>query len=259
VLGGVGFVLAAAGTTLTDIHSLLDEFLPAHGAGGNDPFSAFEEMALRLAQARGRLSTWGAPLFLWFASRLFATARTTLNQVFDVPERRRFYVTLGLEVALVLITTALFAANALITGPTFGDNWVVRFLALCSAFGFSVILFGAVYLLAPARRLPWHTIVVASLVASLAFEVAKRLFALYVAEFVTLDRLVSNANVIGVLLFIIWFYYMAAAFLLGAEVGAAYDEGARERAARTPPPPPAPPPGSAEGGRTPSPGARSGT
>ena len=229
ILGGLGYVLHAVGAPLTDVHGLLDEFLPAHGAGGLDPFSAFEEVVLRVADNRGELSLWGAPLFLWFASRFFGSARHALNQVFDAEEGRGFHVTLGMEVSLVVVTALLFAGNAIISGPAFGGSWLARFLALCSAFGFSLTLFATVYLLAPARRLPWHTIVVAATVASLAFEIAKRLFALYVVEFATLDRLISNANVIGMLLFIIWLYCMAAAFLLAAEVGSAYDEAARER------------------------------
>jgi len=228
VLGGVGYMLHTLGSQ-TDIHSLLDEFLPAHGAGGTDPFSAFEEIAQGIADSRGQLSIWGALLFVWFATRFFASVRHALNAVLDAEEGRPPWVALGADFSLVVFTALLFAGNALISTQTFVSGWAARFLGLCSAFGFGVVLFAAIYVVAPARRLPWHTVVVASLVASLAFEVAKRLFALYLAQFVTLDQLVSNANVIAMLLFLMWLYYMAFAFLFGAEVGGAYDELVRER------------------------------
>jgi len=56
-----------------------------------------------------------------------------------------------------------------------------------------------------------------------AFELAKRLYALYVARFVTFDRVTSDANLIGFLLFILWIYYTAYVFLLGGEVAETYD------------------------------------
>lgn len=229
VLGGAGYVLHQFGTSSADIHQLLDEFLPAHGSGGDDPFSNFETIAATIAANRGRLSIWGAPLFLWLASRFYGTVRYTLNQVFEAPERRPFLLGIATELLLVVATAVLFVANGLITAQAFVGGWAGRFLALLSAFGFSVVLFAMVYRVAPARRLPWHTVVVASLVASLAFELAKKLFALYLAGFATMDRFVSNTNVIALLLFIAWLYYMACAFLLGAEVGGAYDAVVRER------------------------------
>lgn len=231
VLGGVGYALHAVGASVTDIHGLLDEFLPAHDAGGTDPFSTYEEIALTIAENRGRLSTWGAPLFLWFATHFYGTVRHALNIVFDVKEERRFWVRMGADASLAVVTVLLFAANAVLSAQTFVGGWPARFLGLLSAFGFGVLLFAAVYSVAPARRLPWHTIVVASLVASLAFELAKKFFALYLAGFATMDRLASNANVIAILLFVIWLNYIAFAFLLGAVVAGVYDGVMRERTA----------------------------
>ena len=49
---------------------------------------------------------------------------------------------------------------------------------------------------------------------ALAFEVAKRLYALYVSHFVTLDRLASNANVGAFILLILWIYYTNCVFLI---------------------------------------------
>ena len=229
VLGVVGYALHAIGVSETDVHGLLDEFLPAHDSGGSDPFSTYEEIAQTLAQNRGQLSIWGAPLFLWFATHFYGTVRHALNVIFAAPEKRRWFVALGTDASLAVVTVLLFAINAVLTGQTFVGGWPARFLGLLSAFGFGVLLFATVYAMAPARRLPWHTVVVASLVASLAFELAKRLFALYLAQFATMDRLASNANVIAILLFVIWLNYMAFAFLLGAVVAGTYDGVMRER------------------------------
>jgi membrane protein len=80
-----------------------------------------------------------------------------------------------------------------------------------------------VYKVAPSRRIGWRTALVAAAFTAVAFEIAKRLFALYVARFATFDRLASDANVVGFFLFLLWVYYTCYVFLLGGEVAETYD------------------------------------
>src|SRR5207249_4276411 len=63
----------------------------------------------------------------------------------------------------------------------------------------------------------------AAVFCSLGFEVAKRLYALYVTRFATLDRVASDANIVALFLFLLWVYYTAYLFLLGGEVAEMYD------------------------------------
>jgi uncharacterized BrkB/YihY/UPF0761 family membrane protein len=58
---------------------------------------------------------------------------------------------------------------------------------------------------------------------AVAFEIAKRLYALYLTRFATIDRLLSDANAVAFLLFLLWIYYMAFVFMLGGEVAETYD------------------------------------
>src|SRR5204862_1297133 len=83
---------------------------------------------------------------------------------------------------------------------------------------FSTLLFFVIFKFLPSRRIYWRTGVVASLFCAVGCEIAKRLYALYVARFVTFDRVASDANLIGVLLFILWIYYTAYMFRLGGDV-----------------------------------------
>ncbi len=47
-----------------------------------------------MAEYGSRLSLYAVPAFLWFSTRLFASIRTALNQMYDVsvrpPKRRHF-------------------------------------------------------------------------------------------------------------------------------------------------------------------------
>src|SRR5437879_13871717 len=96
--------------------------------------------------------------------------------------------------------------------------WRLRFSLEHAAFAAGVLLVFGTFKLLPSRRIHWRTALVAAVFCSLGFEVAKRLYALYVLRFATLDRLASDANVVGLALFLLWVYYTAYLFLLGGEV-----------------------------------------
>src|SRR5947207_609693 len=183
---------------------------------------------------RGRLTAFGLPLFVWFSSRLFGGVRAALNEVFDTDERRPWPVAKLLDLAMVLGAGALLvlsglvaaweAGNALLmSSSSFALDWLWRFSLETAAFAAGVLLFFGIFKLLPSRRIHWRTALVAAVFCSLGFEVAKRLYALYVLRFATLDRLASDANVVGLALFLLWVYYTAYLFLLGGEVAETYD------------------------------------
>jgi len=133
----------------------------------------------------------------------------------------------------VLITGSLLVANGLLAayeahfaeavGHSFLLEWFWRFSLETVAFGLGILLFYCVFKLLPSRRIPWRTALVAAVFCSLGFEVAKRLYALYVTRFVTFDQVASDANAVGLLLFLLWVYYTAYLFLLGGEVAETFD------------------------------------
>jgi membrane protein len=75
----------------------------------------------------------------------------------------------------------------------------------------------------------WDTALVAAAVAALGFEIAKKLYSLYLANFATIDRLISNTNAIALLLLVVWIYAIAVIFLFGGEVAETYDLMRRQR------------------------------
>ncbi len=229
----VGLLLAALGylvqhqitTQQVDVHQLLQRFLPAAmGVGDAEAFARVEQALSGLVAQRGRLTVIAVPLFLWFSTRLFGSLRVALNDIFDTDERRPWPVAKLLDLAMVLVAAALLVANALFSAIGGGkDAFVWRFAAQLGALAFGTGLFFLIYKLLPSRRIYWRTGLVASLFCAVAFEVAKQLYALYVTRFATLDRVASDANVVGVLLFLLWIYYTAYVFLLGGEVAETYD------------------------------------
>jgi membrane protein len=219
----VGLVLAVVGYLVEyqiaihqlNVHELLQRFLP-ESPGASDRFGFIERALDDLVERRGGLTLLAAPLFLWFSTRMFGGLRAALNEVFDTEENRPWPVAKLTDLAMVFAGGALFLANA------FASTSKGVVTQLESLF-FSTLLFFIIFKFLPSRRIYWRTGLVASLFCAVGFEVAKRLFALYVSHFVTFNRAASNANLIAVLLLLLWIYYTAFIFLLGGEVAETYD------------------------------------
>jgi membrane protein len=217
----VGLVLAVVGYLVQyqiavhqlNVHELLQRFLPEASEG---TFGFIERALENLVARRGRLTLLAAPLFLWFSTRMFGGLRAALNEVFDTEENRPWPIAKLTDLAMVFAGGALFLANAF-ASTSKGLH------AQLGTLLFSTVLFFIIFKFLPSRRIYWRTGLVASLFCAVGFEVAKRLYTLYVARFVTLDRAASNANIIAVLLLLLWIYYTAYVFLLGGEVAETYD------------------------------------
>ena len=205
-----------------------------------------ERLLSGISRNRGQLSLYAALGFLWFSTRLFAGIRTALNDIYDVslrPTPPRGILTLFLlaklrDASMVIATVILFLANTLLsTGlavlqargaasvPQLGFfvSTVGRFLGELLAFAFSVSLFYITYRYASVRRLPWRTALLGATFTALLFELAKRLYALYLANFASFESLGGDANLGAIVLFVLWVYYTALVFLLGAVVAETWE------------------------------------
>ena len=223
----------------------MERFFPPHDTTpGQDPFAAVEALLGRLVLAARELSAVAVPAFLWFSTRLFASARTSLNEIYDVhvrPVRRHFAIGYLIgklrDLRMVLLTLLLFLANTgLSTGlailearglalaPRFGFllSTAGQLVGQLLAFMFLVSLFFSVYHYAAMRPIPWRAALVASLFSALLFEAAKRLFGVYIrnrfGQSVTVDVDIGSA-----ILFVLWMYYSSLVFLLGGVVAETWE------------------------------------
>ena len=227
------------------VTDFIERFFPPHSQlPGQDPFAAVEGFLGRLVVAARELSVVAVPAFLWFSTRLFASARTSLNEIFDVhvrPVRRHFVVAYLAgklrDLGMVLLVLVLFLVNTVLTtglallqvrGRTLAPGFdflltsVGRAASELLAFGFLISLFFTVYHFASMRRPPWRATAVASLFSAVMFEVAKRLFGLYVRNQVA-QRYAVDVNVGAAVLFVLWMYYSSLVFLLGGVVAETWE------------------------------------
>jgi membrane protein len=225
-----GYVLNVSPEDIGAVRSALQLVLPDHGAGVGDPLAQAERLIDRVVASRQEFSLFGIPLFILFSTRLFASVRIALDRVLGVETKRRWRHDLLHDLGLVVIVTGLFSANTLLTLPFFGELLNNSIVSHGVAMMFSTVLFFVVYSLSPTQKPRWDLSLVAAVAAAVTFEVSKILFGVYLRTFVTVDRLISNANAIALLLFALWIYVTTLIFLLGGEVAKSRHERKLARA-----------------------------
>jgi YihY family inner membrane protein len=242
-------------STSQDLHQLFQRLVPpGSGDEGGGPFSLVEKWMLGFIRARATVSLYAIPLFLWSSTRLFASVRTALTLVYDAPRRtegRHFLLSyLGgklRDAMMVMLTLALVVGNAVLTtvirlvdargrdmsagAPALGFfvGGLGHALTELLAFAFSLSLFYVVYRHASPRRLPRWAAVAGSLFTALLFEAAKQLFGWYLHNLAVVSRFSLDANIGALILFVLWLYYTALVFLLGAVVAETGDLWIRQR------------------------------
>jgi uncharacterized BrkB/YihY/UPF0761 family membrane protein len=254
VLQGLGLVLQRTEFfALADPDRLLQSLLPAHAHGvpGRDPFALIEGMVGAIQGYQSQITWVAVPAFLWFGSRLFGSVRSTLSQVYDAqgPQRHsrvvvdvllgfvfgklRDFAMMGFLLALALVNTVLTALVRLGNQDLFPElplldlfaSALGQVLGEVVAIGSGVVLFVAMYRYASPRRLSWRSSVLAAAVATVGFEIAKRLYGLYLSAGAQGEVYSIDVNLGAVMLFLLWVWWAAFVFLIGAAAADIWERG----------------------------------
>lgn len=184
-----------------------------------------------------RFGILGIVLLIWVSTRLISSLRSALRSVFDISEDRGVIEGKIFDTQMVIVAGTLFVANTAITvaleaAQTYGiqllglrEGGVVQaaqaIYAQILAYAFIFLMFVLIYRYLPARRVPWRIALVCATFTSVAFELLKSGFALYVAYIADFPSTYGVFASIVVLIF--WIYYSAVVFVLGGEVGQVYE------------------------------------
>lgn len=236
-----------------DSTRLFTTLLPRHfhTESNADPFFVVEGLLATLQRYTTGLSWVAVPVFLWFGSRLFSSLRNCLSQVFDVRGRKHHRLPvldylLGFlfgklrDIGMIAVVLALASGNAVLsvavvlfnadtvslTGPlSFFASTLGRIFTEALAIGSAFLLFVLLYRYASPKRLAWRSSFVAGATATVGFEAAKRLYSLYLGS--AGDGLVYSidAGVAAVLLFLLWVWWVALVFLIGAAAAVVWESG----------------------------------
>ncbi len=237
LVSGVTFVLnLSPAMSNAEIMEVVDHMLPHR----TDVLGRFVHRVIDDALgAHHSLGIWSAIIFLFLSTRLFASLRTVLAEVFDIETRRGVIEGKLFDIKMTLVASVLFVGNAVIAaylaiarsrgaellralgireGVMGGLEYAVGRLV---AFAFLFAMFFAIYRYLPARRVRWQTAVVASAFTSALFEVAKQLFAVFIHHFNAAT--VYTGALAAAIIVVVWVYYAAIVLILGGEVGQVYE------------------------------------
>ncbi|MBS0337308.1 MAG: orotidine-5'-phosphate decarboxylase, partial [Proteobacteria bacterium] len=166
-------------------------------------------------------------LFLGVTSlSLILSVDETFNRLFRVAQRRRHAHRLLLYLAVLVLAPLLIGASVSMTtwfvgqslGFFGGSRWVSAGALRFVPYAFTCAALTLLYLLLPNRKVrPVHALA-GGLFAGLAFEVAKRGFALYISYFPTYTMIYGAFAAIPI--FLLWIYISWLVVLLGATITA---------------------------------------
>jgi membrane protein len=124
-----------------------------------------------------------------------------------------------LAIAFMLMVSLVFSAAIAALGKWWGSwfsDWEVlaHVLDLVISFALMTVLFALVYKIVPHVRIRWHDVWVGAAVTSLLFAIGKVLIGLYLGK----SEITSGCGAAGSLVLVmVWVYYSAQIFLIGAE------------------------------------------
>jgi membrane protein len=173
----------------------------------------------------------GTALLLVGATTVFAELQSSLDRIWKAPAvkkqaglwgmLRRRVLSLGMVVSIgFLMLVSLITSAALAALSKWWSGWLADLAWLLRGLDFVVSLavvsgvFALMYKILPRVKIGWRDVGVGSVVTALLFTVGKFLVALYIGR----SDVASGFGAAGSLVIVlVWVYYSAQIFLLGAE------------------------------------------
>ena len=179
------------------------------------------------------------------ATTVFAELQSALDRIWEVPAKekasgifsmiRARLLSFGLVLSLaflllvsLIVSTMLSAFGGWLGGLMPGWEIVLHVLNLAVSFGILVVLFAMIYKFMPQADVAWRDVWTGAVVTALLFELGKLLIGLYVGKSAVASSYAAAGSLVVVL---IWVYYAAQVFLLGAEFTWVYANEHGSRAA----------------------------
>lgn len=174
-----------------------------------------------------RLSAVGAAALLVTATAMMNMIDHAFNHIWRVRERRPLMQRLLVYWAIITLGPLLIGVSITVTSYLFtATSGVVENVPLLGAVFYTLVsialttgAFTLLYMIVPNRRVDWRDAVWGGLVAALAFELAKRLFAVFIAQFPTYT--VIYGALAAMPIFLVWVYLCWLITLIGAVLVAA--------------------------------------
>jgi membrane protein len=226
-------VIAVAGFVFGDEAARGEIFEQLRSLMGEEGAAAVQELLQSADRpGGGALATvTGIALLLIGATTVFGELQNALDRIWRAPAREQssgwwnllrsrllsFGMILGIAFLLMvsLVVSAVLSALGRLWGQLF-EGWerVAHLLDVVVSFGIVTLLFAMIYKLIPRVHIRWRDVWVGAAVTAALFAVGKFLIGLYIGK----SSVASAFGAAGSLaVMMVWVYYSAQIFLLGAE------------------------------------------
>ncbi len=182
--------------------------------------------------AEGAMATLlGVALLLLGATSVFAELQDSLDRIWHVPTRKRssgvlvlmrtrllsfgMILAIGFLLIVSLVVSAGLATLGKLWEPLFG-GWYALAAVTDALGGFLLVtlMFALMYKVMPSVRVQWRDVWIGAMFTAILFMVGKWLIGLYIGR----SGVVSGFGAAGSLVVVlVWVYYSAQIFLIGAE------------------------------------------
>jgi len=225
-------VIAVAGLVL-DAEAARGQILDQlRGLMGDEGAGAVQDLLQSASQpSRGIIGTVvGAVVLAIGATTVFGELQSDLDRIWRAPARKAtsgiwsllrtrllsfgMVLTLGF---LLLVSLVVSSALAAFGGWAIPSGWEVvgQVLNTLLSFALTTVAFALIYRYMPRVHIRWHDVWIGALLTSLLFSAGKLLIGLYIGK----SGVVSGFGAAGsIVVLLIWVYYSAQVFLLGAEL-----------------------------------------
>ena len=165
------------------------------------------------------------------ATTVFAELQSALDRVWDVPAAQKAsgvwatlrgrVLSLGLILGLcfLLAVSLVFSAGVAAFGGWAnglfpGWELTLQILNMVISLGVATVLFAMIFKLMPQARIGWSDVWTGAIVTAVLFEIGKFLIGLYIGKSSVTSSFAAAGSLVVLL---VWVYYSAQIFLLGAE------------------------------------------
>ncbi|MDJ0893745.1 MAG: virulence factor BrkB family protein [Alphaproteobacteria bacterium] len=235
----IGFAMFSAFPAFQDLQQqvqnlIFENMVPELGA-------IIQEQFNRFVANTGQLTAIGIVVLAVTALLMFATVESAFNMIWRAGRSRNLVSRLLIFWAILTIGPLLMGASISLSTYIFTLTRMLEIDAFTGPLGrlvrvlpwvLETALFSLMYLVVPNKRVNWRHALIGGAIAALCFEILKRGFALYIANFPAQQTIYGALSTIP--LFLVWMYLSWAVVLVGAEIAASlpeYRHGSRRTAA----------------------------
>jgi membrane protein len=199
---------------------------------------------LRQPEANIIATVAGLVALFYGAMGTFDHLRSSLNLIWDTPPSvsqgwRHLLLSRLLTLAMVvvsgflvllslIVSTALNSATSWINDHYAGAARMSQVVNFCFFFVLTTVIFALIYKYVPTVRIAWRDVWIGAIATALLFSIARLLITLYLA-YSSITSIYGAAG--SLVLILLWVYYSAQIFFLGAEFTQVYGRtyGSRQR------------------------------